>query len=151
MRTSSARLALHTSVPRLRAVGIGQRESATVLAYAKANPAFPHESGADRTVSEEQFDSYRKLGFEIMGAVLRDAAENMDVIAAAEEATLDTARMEVVGDQQEDLVRTRPSRPSKTELGDLIEAMDETRVARALAILSPPIQDDNSAIGELKV
>jgi hypothetical protein len=38
------------------------REPFDVLNYAKANPAFPHESGAVDALSDTQFESYRKLG-----------------------------------------------------------------------------------------
>ena len=37
-------------------------EPADVYEYAKANPAFPHESTVDQFFSESQFESYRMLG-----------------------------------------------------------------------------------------
>jgi hypothetical protein len=37
-------------------------EPADVFHYAKANPAFPHESTGDQMYSESQFESYRALG-----------------------------------------------------------------------------------------
>jgi hypothetical protein len=38
------------------------RLPADVHSYARAHPAFPHESTADQWFSESQFESYRKLG-----------------------------------------------------------------------------------------
>ncbi|MGH9751940.1 MAG: hypothetical protein ACREA2_04090, partial [Blastocatellia bacterium] len=38
-------------------------EPADVQNYARANPAFPHESTGDQMYSETQFESYRALGF----------------------------------------------------------------------------------------
>ncbi len=38
---------------------------ADVIAYAKLNRAFPHETTADQFFSESQFESYRKLGYSL--------------------------------------------------------------------------------------
>ncbi|MFM9940440.1 MAG: peptidoglycan-binding domain-containing protein [Hyphomicrobiaceae bacterium] len=46
--------------------------SADVRAYALENPDFPHESTLDQWYGESKFESYRQLGFEIMGKVLSD-------------------------------------------------------------------------------
>ncbi len=39
-------------------------EAETLQQYRKANPAFPHESTGDQFYSEDQFESYRRLGRE---------------------------------------------------------------------------------------
>ena len=61
-------------------------ESPGVQSYATANPAFPHEPTSDQFFSEDQFESYRALGYEIMDGLLRSAAQNVETInqAAAE-------------------------------------------------------------------
>jgi hypothetical protein len=48
-------------------------ESADIRAYAIANSMFPYESTGDQCFSESQFESYRKLGFEITDGLLRTA------------------------------------------------------------------------------
>ncbi len=50
-------------------------EPADVYNYAKANPAFPHESTADQMYSEAQFESYRALGAYIVEKILNDSGE----------------------------------------------------------------------------
>ena len=45
-------------------------ESAGIVGYAKTHEAFPHETAADHSFSESQFESYRTLGFEIMDSIL---------------------------------------------------------------------------------
>jgi hypothetical protein len=49
-----------------------------VRSYALANPDFPHQSTADQFFSESQFESYRALGFEIMGDILTRGAALLD-------------------------------------------------------------------------
>jgi hypothetical protein len=46
-------------------------EGAGIVAYAKANEAFPHETTVDQWFTESQFESYRSLGFEIAKDILR--------------------------------------------------------------------------------
>jgi hypothetical protein len=92
-------------------------ESAGIVAYATANAAFPHESTADQFFSESQFESYRKLGFEIMDGVLKNAAENVDTIADAGILT--------------------PA-PRRGKLCDLIRALDPELLRKAEAALKPP-------------
>jgi hypothetical protein len=48
-------------------------ESAGVRAYALAHAEFPHESTADQWFGESQFESYRKLGFDIAEELLKKA------------------------------------------------------------------------------
>jgi hypothetical protein len=48
-------------------------ESAGIRSYAKAHREFPHETTADQWFSESQFESYRRLGFEIMDGILGNA------------------------------------------------------------------------------
>lgn len=45
-------------------------ESADVLEYARAHPAFPHQSTADQFFDENQFESYRHLGEQQMKCAL---------------------------------------------------------------------------------
>ena len=45
-------------------------EAAGILAYAKTNKEFPHETTADQWFTETQFESYRYLGFEIANDIL---------------------------------------------------------------------------------
>jgi hypothetical protein len=51
-------------------------ESAGIRSYAMANPKFPHETTADQWFSESQFESYRRLGFEIMDGILGNAVRS---------------------------------------------------------------------------
>ncbi len=44
-------------------------EPADVLAYARENLAFPHQTTADQFFDEAQFESYRRLGYHIAGEV----------------------------------------------------------------------------------
>jgi hypothetical protein len=53
-------------------------EGAGIKSYAAANPTFPHESTADQWFTESQFESYRSLGLDIMGSVLRGGEEDFD-------------------------------------------------------------------------
>jgi hypothetical protein len=48
-------------------------ESASVRAYAIANPSFPHQTTGDQFFSESQFESYRVLGFEVIDKLLNKA------------------------------------------------------------------------------
>ncbi len=50
-------------------------ESAGIRAYALAHPAYPHEPTSDQWFGESQFESYRKLGFEITDGILSQAAK----------------------------------------------------------------------------
>ncbi|MBO0753047.1 MAG: hypothetical protein J2P53_13095, partial [Bradyrhizobiaceae bacterium] len=53
--------------------GLHGTESADVLSYAMSHPAFPHEATANQFFSESQFESYRALGFEIVGRAFESA------------------------------------------------------------------------------
>jgi hypothetical protein len=46
-------------------------EPAGIVSYARAHEAFPHETTTDQWFTESQFESYRSLGFEITGQILR--------------------------------------------------------------------------------
>ncbi len=48
-------------------------ESAGIRSYAMSHRDFPHETTADQWFSESQFESYRRLGFEIMDGILGNA------------------------------------------------------------------------------
>ena len=50
-------------------------EPADVLAYARANPPFPHQTTADQFFDESQFESYRRLGHHVAMEVLSDSVE----------------------------------------------------------------------------
>ncbi len=50
-------------------------EPADVLAYARANPPFPHQTTADQFFDESQFESYRRLGHHVAMEVLKDSVE----------------------------------------------------------------------------
>ena len=47
--------------------------AADVAAYARSNPAFPQQSTSDQFFDEAQWESYRKLGFQMTEAVLEAA------------------------------------------------------------------------------
>jgi hypothetical protein len=51
---------------------ITQKQEVDVREYALKNTAFPHQSTGDQFFDEQQFESYRKLGFEIAVAALKD-------------------------------------------------------------------------------
>jgi hypothetical protein len=53
-------------------------EPPDVLQYARANPAFPHETTLNQFFSEAQFESYRALGYHIATEVLGAAASPMN-------------------------------------------------------------------------
>ena len=40
-------------------------EPADILEYSKLHPEFPHQSTADQWFNESQFESYRRLGYDI--------------------------------------------------------------------------------------
>jgi hypothetical protein len=48
----------------------GEGMPADVVAYARENTAFPHESTADQFFSESQFESYRRLGDHLLSRLL---------------------------------------------------------------------------------
>ncbi len=49
-------------------------ENADVLNYAKMHPGFPHQSTADQWFDEDQFESYRTLGYQIANDALAKVA-----------------------------------------------------------------------------
>jgi hypothetical protein len=50
-------------------------EPTSVLQYRAGHPAFPHETTGDQFYSEDQFESYRRLGFEVAYKVFAPAVE----------------------------------------------------------------------------
>lgn len=56
--------------PTLR--GAGQSIPYDVYSYARASDAFPHEPTSDQWFSESQFESYRALGWHVLGQVCGD-------------------------------------------------------------------------------
>jgi hypothetical protein len=49
-------------------------ENTAVLEYLSEHPEFPHESTADQFFTEDQFESYRKLGYDCTKRTFRDTA-----------------------------------------------------------------------------
>lgn len=70
------------------------RESAGVRAYALAHEAFPHEPTSDQWFGESQFESYRKLGFDITEELLKERADLAAVIAVGKRGTGATPLLE---------------------------------------------------------
>ena len=60
-------------------------EPTPVLQYKSTHAAFPHESTGDQFFAEDQFESYRQLGFHVAESALRDigADENLSAPAVA--------------------------------------------------------------------
>ncbi|WP_170827255.1 hypothetical protein [Arcticibacter eurypsychrophilus] len=46
------------------------KENIDLQEYAKKNTAFPHQSTANQFFNEEQFESYRKLGMNIVDKII---------------------------------------------------------------------------------
>jgi hypothetical protein len=56
-----------------------EEENTAVLEYHSGHDEFPHESTANQFFTEDQFESYRKLGFDCAKRTFRDAAlKNLD-------------------------------------------------------------------------
>jgi hypothetical protein len=53
--------------------GLHGTEPVDVQSYAASHPAFPHETTANQFFAETQFESYRALGFEIVGRAFEAA------------------------------------------------------------------------------
>ena len=51
-----------------------ENENTAVLEYLSGHQAFPHETTADQFFTEDQFESYRKLGYDCTKRTLRDTA-----------------------------------------------------------------------------
>lgn len=49
--------------------------SADIYGYWRSNPAFPNQSTADQFYDEQQFDSYRELGLQLMLEIIGDEAK----------------------------------------------------------------------------
>jgi hypothetical protein len=61
-----------------------------VYSYAKSSVAFPHETTMDQWFSESQFESYRELGYYILGQIGQRLTANAsfgDFLAAAQQCT----------------------------------------------------------------
>ena len=116
-------------------------EGAGIVAYAKAHGAFPHESTGDQFFSESQFESYRTLGFEIMDGVLREAQENMDVIARSNILASEPSPgnlCDVINALRIDLLRRaeKELRPAPTRLAQVVGALDDDIMAELRTALS---------------
>jgi hypothetical protein len=53
-------------------------EPADVLEYQKIHPEFPHQSTADQWFTESQFESYRRLGYDIGRKVFESSKEKLE-------------------------------------------------------------------------
>jgi hypothetical protein len=51
------------------------KRSVGIRAYKMNQPEFPHQPTVDQSFTESQFESYRALGFEIMGEIVQEARE----------------------------------------------------------------------------
>ena len=60
------------------------REDAAVLQYKSRHPRFPHESTGDQFYGEDQFESYRQLGYDIAHTVFAQVAMYPDLAMAAQ-------------------------------------------------------------------
>jgi hypothetical protein len=60
------------------------REDAAVLQYKARHPRFPHESTGDQFYGEDQFESYRQLGYDIAHTVFSQVAMYPDLVTAAQ-------------------------------------------------------------------
>ena len=59
-------------------------EDVSITQYRSAHPSFPHQTTADQFFSEDQFESYRKLGFEIVHHSFRSNEPGDHPVAIAE-------------------------------------------------------------------
>jgi hypothetical protein len=55
-------------------------ESASIRSYAMANKDFPHQSTANQWFSESQFESYRKLGFEVTLGAAQEISKQLTAL-----------------------------------------------------------------------
>jgi len=66
-------------------------ENTAVLEYLSEHPEFPHESTADQFFTENQFESYRKLGYDCTKRTFRDSTlksvQDVELEAFAQELT----------------------------------------------------------------
>jgi hypothetical protein len=59
-------------------------EDVALAQYRSLQPTFPHETTADQLFSEDQFESYRKLGQHVVRAALRDTRPGLDPVQIVE-------------------------------------------------------------------
>ncbi|HWT96192.1 MAG TPA: hypothetical protein VN229_01210, partial [Terriglobales bacterium] len=69
-------------------------ESAGVRAYALAHADFPHEPTSDQWFSESQFESYRKLGFDIAEELFKDRERKVQRIAVSKRGRMAVPTLE---------------------------------------------------------
>jgi hypothetical protein len=55
-------------------------EGTAILQYRTSHPSFPHESTGNQFYGEDQFESYRSLGFETADRALKNVAFSSDVV-----------------------------------------------------------------------
>jgi peptidoglycan hydrolase-like protein with peptidoglycan-binding domain len=82
-------------------------EGADILSYAKRDPRFPHQSTADQWFDESQFESYRKLGYNIGGNVFHTASE---AARAGAEGTTALDLQKFIDKLRETFSKSTPSR-----------------------------------------
>lgn len=59
-------------------------EDATVLQYHASHPTFPHQTTADQFFTEDQFESYRRLGKHVVAQAFRGTSAGEHLLAATE-------------------------------------------------------------------
>ncbi|HEY3835038.1 MAG TPA: patatin-like phospholipase family protein [Bryobacteraceae bacterium] len=58
-------------------------EDVGIMQYRSGHPTFPHETTADQFFREDQFEAYRRLGYEIAKRTFRDATDILDMYGLA--------------------------------------------------------------------
>jgi hypothetical protein len=59
-------------------------EDTTVLQYRASHPTFPHQATANQFFSEDQFESYRRLGYHVVHQTFRDAVLREEPVDVAD-------------------------------------------------------------------
>ncbi len=61
-----------------------------MLEYQKIHPEFPHQSTADQWFTESQFESYRRLGYDIGRKVFKRSVEKLNATASIEHPAVES-------------------------------------------------------------
>ena len=59
------------------------KEGSAVQQYKASHPDFPHESTGDQFYGEDQFESYRTLGREVVESIFKSVNCDQDLVAIA--------------------------------------------------------------------
>lgn len=62
-------------------LSVNVKEPMDVISYAQSHPGFPHDTTADQWFDEDQFESYRMLGFYSAGCIPESPPEDADLSA----------------------------------------------------------------------